>query len=164
LDGKTESEFQLAGRGALLTVLKRLKPLADDDVLAEIVAVYAEEYSALGAKSAAQCYQYVSGIGIPDIPAALLEKEDDINTRVIETAKNRLPVGDAYIATIWKKIGTTLASKGLSEDQFELFSATTVPPDRYGDYCSVATVIFKEMSRLPQSEAAALMREILAGK
>lgn len=168
LDGKTESEFRLAGRAALLMVLKRLRPLADDDVLADIGAVYADEYSVLGAKSAAQCYQYASGIGpattIPNIPAALLARENDVNKRVVETARSRPPVSDTLLAPIWKKIATTLANKGVSNDQFELFSATTVPSDRYRDYCIVATMMFKEISRLPQSEAAALMREILTDK
>jgi hypothetical protein len=168
LDGKTESEARLAGRTALQAVLKRLRPLADDAVLVDIGAVYAEEYSALGAKSAAQCYRYASGVGMTntllDFTDALLARENDVNKRAIETATSRPSVSEADLDPIWKKIGAALADKGISKDQFEVFSATTVPSNRYGDYCFVATMMFKEIAKLPRREAAAVMREILSEK
>jgi len=130
--------------------------------------VYADEYSALGEKSAAQCYQYASGVGLtakgPALPEALLARENGLDKRVIETAASRPAVSNADLTAIWKKIGTTLANKGVSSDQFKLFSATSVPSDRYRDYCFVATLMFKEISRLPRNEAAVVMREVLADK
>jgi hypothetical protein len=168
VDGQTESEAVLAGRTALHAVLKRLKPLADDAVLVDIGIVYADEYSALGAKSAAQCYQFASGAGtnsaLPDLPDDLVARENDVNKRVIETATIRPSADEADLVPVWEKIGTALADKGISKDQFDVFSATTVPASRYGDYCLVATMMLKEIGKLPRSEAAAVMREILAEK
>jgi hypothetical protein len=163
--GKTEAESRSAGRVALLAVLKKLQPLADDDVLADIGAVYADQYNVLGMRSAAQCYQYASGVGltaIPDFPSALVARENDVNKRVIETATSRPPVSSASLDPIWKKIGAALTNSGIKNDQFELFTAATVPSERYGDYCAMATTLFKVISRLPRSEAAAVMRSILA--
>src|SRR6266852_4162807 len=81
--GKTESESVAAGRAKLLIILKRLRPLADDGVLSDIGAVYADQYKALGSKSLALCYQYASGVGNTvapsDIPEALIQRENDIN-------------------------------------------------------------------------------------
>jgi hypothetical protein len=68
------------------------------------------------------------------------------------------------LKTAWKKIGATLASQGINAAQLELLNARSVPADKYGDYCAVATTFFGEISKLPQDEAGAIMRAILAEK
>jgi hypothetical protein len=65
---------------------------------------------------------------------------------------------------VWKKVGATLAGKGVKNEQFALLSAASISSDKYRDYCFVATMLFREISKLPQSEAATIMRGILAGK
>ena len=166
--GKTEGESVAAARTKLLITLKKLRPLADDGVLSEIGAVYADQYKALGSKSAALCYQYASGVGNTaapsDIPQALIQRENDVNRRVLETASNRTAIDTAASSVIWKKVVTIMASKGVSSEQFDLLSAATVPSDKYGDYCAIAAALFREISKLPQREAGIVMREILADK
>jgi len=166
--GKTESESVAAGRAKLLIILKRLRPLADDGVLSDIGAVYADQYRALGSKSPALCYQYASGVGntvVPsEIPQALVQRENDINRKVVETASSRAAVDATASGAVWKKVGTILASKGVSSEQFDLLSAATVSSDKYEDYCATVTTLFREISKLPQSEAGILMREVLADK
>jgi hypothetical protein len=166
--GKTEAESVAVGRGKLLVIIKKLRPLADDGVLSEISAVYADQYKALGSKSALLCYEYASGDGntftLSDLPQALVQKEADINKRVVETASIRAAADGTALAAVWKKIGAILASKGVSSDQFDLLSTSTVPSNKYGDYCAASTTLFKEISKLPQSEAGMIMREILADK
>jgi hypothetical protein len=166
--GKTEAESVGVGRSKLLVILKKLRPLADDGVLSEISALYADQYKALGSKSALLCYQYASGVGdtvMPsDLPPALIQREDNVNRRIVETASSRTAADGTALAAVWEKIGTILASNGVSSDQFDLLFAATVPSNKYGDYCAATTTLFKEISKLPQSEAGMVMREILADK
>jgi len=148
--------------------LKRLRPLADDDVLSDIGGVYADQYSALGSKSAALCYRFASGVGPAispaEIPDALIAKENAINRRIVETATIRAIANATASDGLWKKIGAVLATKGVKNEQFDLLSVATIPPEKYGDYCSIMTMLFREVSKLPQREAGTLMRDLLADK
>ena len=166
--GKTEAESLVAGRAKLLVILKKLRPLADDAVLSDVGAVYADQYNALGSKNPALCYQYASGVGNTvapsDIPAALITRENDVNRRVVETATTRAVASAAASATVWRKIGVVLASKGIKNEEFGLLSAASIPAEKYGEYCVVVTTLFTEISKLPQNEAGMIMRDILAGK
>jgi hypothetical protein len=98
------------------------------------------------------------------IPEALIQRENDINRRVVETASSRAAVSATVTEAIWKKIGTTLAGKGVRSEQFDLLSAATVAPEKYGDYCTTVTMLFREISKLPQSDAGTIMRDVLADK
>jgi hypothetical protein len=166
--GKTEAESLAAGREILLRVLKKLRPLADDEVLSDIGAVYADQYNALGSKSAALCYRYASGVGPAispsEIPDALIAKENAVNRRVVETAASRAVANAAVSDSLWKKIGAVLVTKGVKSEQFDLLSAATISPEKYSDYCSTVTMLFREVSKLPQREAGTLMRDLLADK
>jgi hypothetical protein len=166
--GKTEAESVAASRAKLLVIVRKLRPLADDGVLSDIGAVYADQYKALGSKSLALCYQYASGVGNTvapsDIPEALIHRENDINRRVVETALNRPAVDATVSQALWKKVGTVLASKGVRSEQFDLLSTARVPTEKYGDYCTTVTMLFREISKLPQNEAGILMRDVLAKK
>jgi hypothetical protein len=165
--GKTEVESTAAARAVLQSTLDRLKPLANDDVLADLGAVFSDQFRALGAKSAALCYQYASGavdtVTISELPAALIERENELNKRVVETAASRAP-GNEALKDVWTKFTTALASQGITEAQLELLDGRPVPADKYGDYCAAATTLFGEISRLPPGEAGAIMRDILAEK
>jgi hypothetical protein len=166
--GKTEAESVAASRAKLLVIVRKLRPLADDGVLSDIGAVYADQYKALGSKSLALCYQYASGVGNTvapsDIPEALIHRENDINRRVVETALNRAAVDATVSQALWKKVGTVLASNGVRSEQFDLLSTARVPTEKYGDYCTTVTMLFREISKLPQNEAGILMRDVLAKK
>jgi hypothetical protein len=41
---------------------------------------------------------------------------------------------------------------------------TSIPSDKYRDYCIVTTMLFREVSKLPANEAGIIMRDILADK
>jgi hypothetical protein len=166
--GKTDAEAIAAGGEKLHGVLRRLRTFADDDVLSDIGAIYADQYNALGSKSPALCYRYASGVGPAvspsEIPDALIAKEDAANRRVIETAAIRVVADATTSEGLWKKIGTVLTTKGIKTEQFDLLSAVDIPPDRHGDYCTVMTMLFREISKLPRREAGILMRDLLADK
>jgi hypothetical protein len=167
--GHTEAESSAAGRAVLDAILRKLRPLADDSVLAEVSAVYADQYAILGSKSAELCYQYATGvdagqISASDIPDALLERENDVSKRVVETATSRAAIDSAQAEKLWNKIRVILASRGIGRGQLDLLGDRALPPSKYADYCLAATTLFREIGKLPESEAGVLMRKVLADK
>jgi hypothetical protein len=167
--GKTEAETNESSWSAISATLAALRPLADDDVLAEISAFYADEYAALGAKDPALCYQYASGGTTrgdfsADLPVDLVSRENDLNKRVIETAKRRQEVPASVASDIWKKLVAQLSSRGIGVEQIKLFAGGKIPSAKYADYCAVSLTTYQEISKLPQRDAAILMRQILSGK
>jgi hypothetical protein len=166
--GKSQVDSVAAGREKLLTALKKLRPVADDAVLSDVAAVYADQYAAIGSKNPGLCYQYASGMGNTvapsDIPEALITRENDVNRRMVETATARVADDPKAVEAAWKKVMIGLVSKGFKTEQLELLSAKNASAERYGEYCSVATALFKEISKLSGSDAGMVMRDIFAGK
>jgi hypothetical protein len=169
VSGKTEAEAIVGARAKVLSILSTLRPLADDAVLADMGAVFADQYTALGAKSPALCYKYASGLGdknniAEDLPASLANRENEINRRVVETAKKRQNVSATVIRELWKKLGAQIAVKGVGDDQLKLLTGDSVDPSRYAEYCKTSATFYREIARLPQREAGILMRSVLADK
>jgi hypothetical protein len=169
VSGKTEAEAIVGARAKVLLVISTLRPLADDSVLADMGAVFADQYTALGAKSPALCYKYASGHGVKDniaedLPASLVDRENEINRRVVETAKKRQDISATVVSDLWKKLGTQIVVKGVGDDQLKLLTGDSVDPSRYGEYCRASATFYREIARLPQREAGILMRSMLADK
>jgi hypothetical protein len=167
--GKTDTEAVVGARAKVLSLISTLQPLADDAVLADMGAVFADQYAALGSRSPALCYRYASGIGAKsniagDLPPSLIDRENDIYRRVVETAKKRQSVSSTVVSDVWKKLGAQIAAKGIGDDQLRLLTSDSVDPSRYGEYCRVSATFYREIARLPPKEAGILMRSILADK
>jgi GYF domain 2 len=82
--GKTETEANESADDAPSAMVAALRPLADDDVLVELGAAYADEFAALGAESPALCYRYASRIVASaelsgDLPSDLFSRAYDLN-------------------------------------------------------------------------------------
>ncbi|WP_157676409.1 hypothetical protein [Afipia sp. GAS231] len=168
--GKTEAEAIVDARGKLVSIIATLRTLADDAVLVDLATVLADEYAALGDKSATLCYKFASGIGSEDnitaeLPIALVNRDNEINRRIVETARNRQDVSATDAKDLWKKLLAPLAAKGVREEQLKLLlSDTAAAPSRYGEYCRASETFYREIARLQQREAAILMRFIFAEK
>jgi hypothetical protein len=166
--GKTDAEAVADTNAKLISILSTLQSLADDDVLVDIGALLADQYVALGAKSPALCFEFASGTGkrnfAEDLPAALVKRENEINQRVIETAKQRPDVSAAVTTDLWKKLGTQIATQGVGDSQLKLLSSGSVDPSRHGEYCRTSTAFYREIARLPPRDAGILMRSILTAR
>ena len=167
--GQTEADAIVNARAKLTSILSPLQLLADDAVLVDMGAVFADQYAALGAKSPALCYKFASGVGADsnisaEMPTSLVDRENEINRRVVETAKKRQDVSATVLDDLWNKLGAVMAAKGIGDDQLELLTSGSVDPSKYGEYCRASTTFYREMARLPPSEAAILMRAVLAQK
>jgi hypothetical protein len=166
--GKSQVDSIAAGRERILTTIKKLRPIADDTVLLDVAAVYADQYMALGAKDPALCYRYASGTGDAvspsEIPTALLARENEVNRRIVETAAVRAVDDPKAVQAAWKKVMAGLERRGVKTEQLTLLSATNAPVEKYGEYCLVTTAVFREISKLSGSDAAMVMRDIFADK
>jgi hypothetical protein len=168
VEGRTEMEVETQGRASILSLVRKLEPMADDAVMAEISLLHADEYAAMGAKDPSLCYQYASGnfanIDLADVIPALIERENQLSQRVLETAKPRPDVPQSELAELWKKIDARLSEKGVSDDQLKLLDSGPGDATRYSEYCSVSEASYREIARLPASEAGMLMRSLLSNK
>ena len=169
IDGETEAESIAGAHAKMLSIISTLRPLADDAVLADLGSVYADEYSALAAKNPAACYRYAAAGGaktrfVADLPVSLVDKENEINRRIVNSAKERQENPESVIADLWKKLDHQLAAKGVGRHQFKLLTSDSVDPARYKDYCQATVTFYREVARLPQREAAIIMRSIFAEK
>jgi hypothetical protein len=169
VDGTTEAESTALTKTKILSIISTLRPLADDAVLADLGSVYADEYQALGSKNPALCYQYASAVGAKDdfstdLPTALVNRENEINRRVIETAKTRQQIPAAVLGELWRKLGTRIGAKGLRNDQINLLTSDSIDASRYREYCQVSATLYREITRLRQTEAGILMRSLLSNK
>jgi hypothetical protein len=169
VSGTPEAQATALTKVKILSIIATLRPFADDAVLAELGSVYADEYQALGTTSPALCYQYASGVGgkddfSTDLPAALVNRENEINRRVVETANRRQDVPAAVLGDLWKKLGTQIGTKGLGNDQINLLISDSVDASKYGEYCQISATFYREIAGLQQPEAGMLMRSLLSNK
>jgi hypothetical protein len=166
VDGKTEMEVETQGMASILELVRKQRSMADDAVLVEIALLYADQYAALAAKDPSFCSEYSSGgfaslAGI--VPAALTDKENELSTRVLETAKTRPEASESDLAELWKKVDARMSEKGMG-DWHKLLDGGPVDTARSREYCATLETSYREIAGLPANEAAILMRSLLADK
>ncbi|WP_445493393.1 hypothetical protein [Rhodopseudomonas sp. RCAM05734] len=166
LDGDSEAVSNAAMRSRLLSIISRLRLLADDAVLVDLGRLYADEYAALGGKDPTLCYQYASGSGsktsfADDLPAAFAGQQNDIDRRAVETAAKRDDALPAELAKSWNALGKRIAAQGIGDDQVKLLNSDKVAPAQHAEYCRVQTIFYREIATMPEKEAALLMRAVL---
>jgi hypothetical protein len=103
--GQTENEMIIAVRSTLLPIVKSYRPFADDVVLVELARLYADQYAAVGVINSSSCYQLASGLALPSdvasIPSSLVQREVDLNARVILTAARRPTATEQVTGPLW---------------------------------------------------------------
>ena len=167
VDGKTEMEVETQGMASILELVRKQRSMADDTVLVEIALLYADQYAALAAKDPSFCSEYSSGgfaslAGI--VPAALTDKENELSTRVLETAKTRPEASESDLAELWKKVDARMSEKGMGDDWHRLLDGGAVEAAKNREYCATLETSYREIAGLPANEAAILMRSLLADK
>ena len=167
-EGYPEAETAIALRRKAFGIIKGLLPLADDDVLLELNKVVGEKYHALNTQNPALCYAFGTGADSPDISAAfsddLLRRERDLHERAIRTAATRPPPDPRKVSSLQGYLRRGLLANGVTESQFALLDAPQVAPDQYPQYCEVTILLFREIGKLPQEDAALVMRRLISGK
>jgi len=164
--GKTEAETIDALRTKLMPFVRTLLPMADDDVLVDYNKLLLDQYRELSAKDPSRCYMYASGEDSRanfsgELSKAVLQQELGLNARAVKTATKRDPVDKRFIEALWRKVHAQMGASGVTNADWTLFETRNVPKAGHARYCQIATIFVREVGRLPQSEAAILMREIL---
>jgi hypothetical protein len=164
--GKTEAETIDALRGKLMPFIRTLLPLADDDVLMDYNRLLQDQYRELSAKDPSRCYAYASGEDSranfsSELSKRLLQQELALNERAVKTAAKREQVDKNRIEALWRRVHTQMSASGVTTADWTLFETRSVPKPSHARYCTIATIFVREVGKLPQIEAAILMREIL---
>jgi hypothetical protein len=164
--GKTEAETIDALRGKLMPFIRTLLPLADDEVLIDYNRLLQDQYRELSAKDPSRCYAYASGEDSranfsSELSKRLLQQELALNERAVKTAAKREAVDKNRIEALWRRVHTQMSASGVTTADWTLFETRRVPKLNHARYCTIATIFVREVGKLPQIEAAILMREIL---
>jgi hypothetical protein len=167
--GRTRAEIVNDLRARLLPFIRELMPLADDDVLVAYSALLVDQYAELKAKDATSCYLYASGEGtdtnfVQSMSDALVKREQSLQERIVMTASKRPPGEQALIESLWTNVRDKLTRDGVRQSELALLDAGHLEKSRHSLYCSVAIILFRKIGQLPQTQAAVLMRAILAAK
>ncbi|MCP3398234.1 hypothetical protein [Bradyrhizobium sp. CCGB20] len=162
--GIARAELTGQARAKVTEIIGKLLPLADDSVLIDFGKLVIDQYSAVQAQDGAACYRYASGQ--PDqnliklIPARLAEREVELNARIIMSAQKRPdPVSNDRS---WEKIRAGLNLRGYTDNDLELLNGKSVGAADYVRYCDVAIALYREITSLPPTEAAGVLREFLS--
>jgi GYF domain 2 len=169
MKGRTQAETIALLKARFLTVINSKLPLADDDVIVDYATMMVDQFSELKSHGPRYCYAYASGTGVDFsvgdyLSASLRTRESDLHARVVRTAAQREQPSQAAEDELWNKVHRELAAMGVSESGLDILKADKVESGQHGEYCSMAIAFFKGILRLPQQEAAVVMRGIFAAR
>jgi hypothetical protein len=163
--GKSEGEIVQNTRANLLPFILELAPLSADDVLVDYARILTDQYAVLNKRNPTACYLYASGTGNPDaflhMPQDLRDRELAVQERVIRTAIKRPALNRTATEALWEKVRTRVKSGGVTESDLQIMAAGSVDASKHEFYCTVSIALFREITRMPQREAAILMRSVL---
>ena len=163
IDGMTEAETTTKMYRHLTATLSVLRPLAADDVLVDLGNFYADQLGMLQKQSDAVCYEYArSGLGAGIIPA-LADRELNLEARIVRTASQTSDTSEPS-RELWTKVFNRWSARGVSEADMDLIEKVDVQDNQQSRYCAVMIVLYKEITALPQAEAARLIRYLIAAK
>jgi hypothetical protein len=166
--GKSEAEAIENVRAKFLPFILELIPLAADDVLIDYARILIDQYATLNKRDQTACYLYASGTGTINIstlmPQELVARERALQERVVRTAANRQTINQKVKETLWEKLRTRLRSSGVTESDLEIMGAERVETSKHALYCTLSIAMFREITKLPQREAATLVRTIFLDK
>lgn len=164
--GDVEGNVIQSLRAKMLDHIRGLLPQADDAVVIAFANLAADQYEMLGKSAPAACYAYAFGEGrnsyADTLSPDLIKRELALDEQIVKTATKRPPGGDT--GATWKKVGASLAAKGISQDDFTLMSAENLEPSKHARYCDVIIRLYREITSLPSAEAAVVLREIFSEK
>lgn len=165
LNGDSLEEGAIMARAKIDTEVQKHLASADDETMAQFARLIADEYRHIYALDRHVCYKYMTGqpVDISNyLSPELIERELDIQGRVIRTAAQRQPMPQATIDAAWREVLKILQA-GPQKKNLALLGATP-SPHQYGDFCQLYIALYEAILRLPPDRAAALVRALMSGK
>lgn len=165
LKGEAMATLVAGLHGSVASKVARYRAFADEATILLLGRLIIDEYSHLATIDTRLCYQYASGVnGEIDIGSfltqELLQREYDIQERIVRTATNRFATDRTILDAGWEKVVATLTN-GPHGKNLDLFS-TTPRSEQYGDYCALAAAMYEAILQQPTPLAVALFRDLLS--
>jgi hypothetical protein len=164
VDGKTEAETIVEVQRRLAAILSELRPSVADDVLVDAGNLYADQFAWMQTQSASACYRFGrTGTRPGDYPQALAGRELDIEARMVRTAGTKSDAREPS-PELWKKLFKRLSTRGISKADIDMVGRDDLGDVQQSRYCAVMIALYKEITALPQAEAAQVIKSVLATK
>ena len=136
---------------------------ADDQLSIEYAILLADQLEWLGQKDNLQCYEYAAKGANTTIVNALSPelrtRELSWSERLIRSRPVNKPTTSSQLEAIYTVIFQKLSGRYAAADLDMLVEPAKVKPAQYGRYCQLAAAMFREISRLPSSQAGYAMRD-----
>ena len=137
---------------------------ADDRLSAEFAALLADEYEWLGEKSPRSCYEFAAkganATLIESLSPELRKRELGLTERLLRSAPVLKPITSVQLDQFYAVLFRKLSGRYAADDLKLIDSPDNVKPPKFGLYCQISTAMFREISRMPSTEAGYLMRDI----
>ena len=166
--GKTAGEMRTRIAPIADKVYSDILPQASSDLLMEYARLLVAQLNFLKERSARDCYLYAKGSDNAAYEIAskyplLDEKERAFQLKVVQAHRPNAfvvrdkKVTDAALATVFDVLQSRFGGDGklVAEDR------DRIPPEKYFAYCTVLVGFYEEVSRLPPSTGAAVLRGML---
>lgn len=126
-----------------------------------------EKYDALGARDGKLCYEYAVKGGnttiVQLLGKELTARELALSERVLRSTGHRPAATKAQLEASYRTVFAKLMAQNREADVNLLFDPDKVKPAQYGTYCRMASMMFREIARLPSAEAGRVVGEIFRG-
>jgi GYF domain 2 len=161
INGKTETETTTQLHDQMTAIIAPLRASAADDVLADIGSFYADQFETLQKQNPAVCYQFArTGTVNSDLPKALIDRELDLEARIVRTASEKFDT-DAPSRELWAKLVNRMSARGMPSADIELIGKGDVQDTQQSRYCAAVIVFYREIAALPKPEAARIIRTMI---
>lgn len=167
VDGDTEGHILDELRTSKITPLILAHMIyADDQLLADYAALMADQYEALGQRDVSACFQYAAKSASTNLvnllPDELKARELALSEAVLRSTVLRKPSTDVPLQTIYRTIFDRLAAQYGAAQVRILSNPAKVQLGQYGDYCKMATAMFRTIAALPAEQAGMVMSQIFS--
>lgn len=164
--GENRGDLTERLRSKLGGYVKSLLPLADDAVVVDFGKLAADQYEAVGQKSAQACYNFASGKAggshLSYLSDELRQRELRLEEKIIRSATKRPQAPDT--TQMWKKVADRLINRGFSAEDLKMFDEKNINASKHAKYCWLVVKLYREIVNLPNDEGASILREIFSTK
>jgi hypothetical protein len=156
LDDLRTSEF--------VPVLHARLATTTDQLLRDYATLMADQYEWLLAADPGGCYEYaIKGATttlVNSLPAPMRRRELALNEQVLRAPSTAKTINAAQLTAAYASVFVKLAARHSTSDLNLLDAPEQVEPPQYRRYCDVMANMLREISRLPLTDAAVVMRDM----
>jgi hypothetical protein len=138
---------------------------ADNGTAVDYARLLSDQYETLGSKDSKLCYDYATKGATTAIgnlfPSELRNRELALNERVLTATHSGPKRTSDQLASIYGRVVQKLRAQYGAEN-VAVLESSQIKPSQYPLYCRLITAMFREISKLPISDAGDVMRDIFS--